>query len=77
MHDIVAQYAREKLLAGCELPFMCGPCELGQKCTACPGALRTVAAACFLRACDRTGCPNSGAARVGGRFALAVAPVAG
>jgi hypothetical protein len=35
------------------------------------------AAACFLGVCDRSGCPLSGVARVGGSFASVVAPVAG
>jgi hypothetical protein len=32
----------------------------------CPWGLRTVAAACSLGVCDRSGCPLSGASRVGG-----------
>jgi hypothetical protein len=43
----------------------------------CPWGLRTAAAACLLGVCDRSGYPHSGAARVGGSSASAVAPVAG
>jgi hypothetical protein len=43
----------------------------------CPWRLRTVAAACFLRVCDCSGSPLSGAARVGERCVSAVGPVAG
>jgi hypothetical protein len=42
-----------------------------------PWGWRTAAAACFLGVCDCSGCPHSGAARVGGSSATAVAPVAG
>jgi hypothetical protein len=51
------------------MPFWC--CGLR-----CSWELRTGAAACFLGVCDRSGCPHSGAARVKGSFASAVAPVA-
>jgi hypothetical protein len=57
-------------------PFL-RPMPLGCCGLRCPLGLRTAAAACFLGVCDRSGCPHSGAARVGGSFASVVAPVAG